>query len=488
MAAVLTALLILWTCTAFYSVEHTAEPKAKLPVVLAPVEATSHAPSANFSATGEGWSSAAPSSETPHVSRTRVPKYTAETEARLPSVRRPEPPVDTAAMFRCLADRLDVDVESHTQHPLSPNKTVPLLVVPLLMETRDFRALMCSIQTSIRYLLVVVNGGIPEVYDFVDDIEAEFNWTGRVKVLRYDGRRSYASSINTGIAEALRLPAEEVPFMFATNPDVRFTVDGVDALTQHIRVFHDAVAKDSAVITQLQAEVSKEPSRFTPKDRSLRGAWSPNAVLVTSALLPDRIRYMGRGERSKAFAKHSGLLSLNYPHRGFTFGLSRLAMLTVGYWDENYHPAYAEDLDYIWRLSSLGFGIKYITFGAKKPIHYADTINSLRMSAVSKTEFSPKAQQILKEFGVYVSVPPESYQYTFMKWDSPSLDYYVLPNNGLPFEKQADSTLPTDVWVRDPEYIRAIDARMRGEGGRGVYSTEWMRKVISSWFVGVRDP
>ncbi|EKG02525.1 beta galactofuranosyl glycosyltransferase, putative, partial [Trypanosoma cruzi] len=160
--------------------------------------------------------------------------------------------------------------------------------------------------------------------------------------------------------------------------------------------------------------------------------------LSTSALLPDRIRYASLKEREKAFSKHYGHFCAYYKSSCFaSVMLTRLAISTVGYFDENFYPAYVEDVDYSLRLRLLGFQERNVLYG--KFVHRGS----------SNIRFSNKMELPDALWCRRVRSLSANKTYAKMKWNRPRAccGGYKEPYNGM---------IPADFWVKDEARIQRI--------------------------------
>lgn len=96
-------------------------------------------------------------------------------------------------------------------------------------------------------------------------------------------------------------------------------------------------------------------------------------------------------ERTKAI----GMLS------GFTaFGMSREVVEKVGFFDENFHPAYYEDNDYIYRCKLAGVPLEVLPTGMTHRVSSTLTTSQLYRDQNSRT-FPENARYFTKKWGAY---------------------------------------------------------------------------------------
>ncbi|KAF8285509.1 putative beta galactofuranosyl glycosyltransferase [Trypanosoma cruzi] len=235
-----------------------------------------------------------------------------------------------------------------------------------------------------------------------------------------------------------------------------------DLLPNLLRDVHEMTRHDAARMDELAAEVANEPSEYSPVLRwglkVLRSTVNDNR-LSTSALPPDRISYSSAKEREKAFSKHYGHFCAYYKSSCFaSVMLTRLAISTVGYFDENFYPAYVEDVDYSLRLRLLGFRERNVLCG--KFLHRSNY--NIRFS--NKMEL-PDALWYRR-----VKYLMTNDAYAMMKWNRPRAcsDGYKKPYDGM---------VPLDVWVKGETRIQRIRAYGHDEE-QGVPRVEYDRTLL----------
>ncbi|KAF5221151.1 beta galactofuranosyl glycosyltransferase [Trypanosoma cruzi] len=364
-----------------------------------------------------------------------------------------------AEYIHCVGERLLVDPTTRQLGGNNGTDVIPLMVVPLMLDLMDFRTMMCNISVPIRLLVLVQNGREAMLSLCLQELERVYGWSGRLVVSRHPENIGYSAAVNIGLRLALSLPREEVPFVFVTNSDVMFSPD---LLPNLLRDVHEMTRHDAARMDELAAEVANEPSEYSPVlRRGLRVLRSTvnDSRLSTSALLPDRIRYASAKERAKMFSKHYGHFCAYYKSSCFTsVMLTRLAISTVGYFDENFYPAYVEDVDYSLRLRLLGFQERNVSYG--KFVHRS----SLNIRFSNKMEL-PDALWYRRVRSLSANKP-----YAMMKWNGPRAcsGGYKEPYNGM---------VPADVWVKDEARIQRL--RVYGHDEKqGVPKVEYDRTLL----------
>ncbi|PWU93733.1 putative beta galactofuranosyl glycosyltransferase [Trypanosoma cruzi] len=282
------------------------------------------------------------------------------------------------------------------------------MVVPLMLDLMDFRRMMCNINVPIRLLVLVQNGREAMLSLCLQELERVYGWSGRLVVSRHPENVGYSAAANIGSRLALSLPREEVPFVFVTDGDVMFSPDLLPNLLRNV---HEMTRHDAARMDELAAEVANGPSESSPVLRRGLGVLRSTVNddrLSTSALLPDRIRYASVKEREKAFSKHYGHFCAYYKSSCFTSVLlTRLAISTVGYFDENLYPACVEDVDYGLHLRLLGFQERNVLCG--KFVHRGSS--SIRFSSEME---APDALWYRRVKSLSANKP-----YAMMKWNRP---------------------------------------------------------------------
>lgn len=391
--------------------------------------------------------------------------------------------------FQCMSDRLQVDHVAQTMDSLPPTSTIPLVVIPLIAEVGDVRALICSLTVSIRYVVFVRNENFTHAADFLSDINAVFAWTERVKVYHLPENVGLPGSVNVGMKEALTHPFEEVPYIHVMLPNVRFAPFSLERRAQIMRhlVRRDYVREDA-----LECEVTAEPSPYTPKFYPegvlRRGDYATANSLSTSQLLPDRIRWETDVQaRSKEFHAHTGMMFFTDTPDPSSFFVSRLAIRVVGFFDENFFPGPFADVDYVWRLQALGFKVYHnlrlagTSDGAERstlrrgralaasqdtreeregqpsPHHCMQRLPSA-LSLLGRASVKDMAgnRPLLRLLNGLKSVSKEGFSlhYAVQKWNTQDPLAPASARYSAPFG--VASRIPLDVWARDDERIGQI--------------------------------
>ncbi|EAN92985.1 putative beta galactofuranosyl glycosyltransferase [Trypanosoma cruzi] len=333
------------------------------------------------------------------------------------------------------------------------------MVAPLMLDLMDFRRMMCNISVPIRLLVLVQNGREAMLSLCLQELGRVYGWSGRLIVSRHPENIGYSAAVKIGLLLALSLPREEVPFVFVTNSDVKFLPD---LLPNLLRDVHEVTRHDAARVDELAAEAANGPSEYSPVLRRglrvLRSTVNDNR-LSTSALLPDRIRYASAKEREEAFSKHYGHFCAYCKSSCFvSVMLTRLAISTVGYFDENFYPAYVEDVDYSLRLRLLGFQERNVLYG--KFVHRGSS--NIRLSEQLEL---PDALWYRRVKSLMTNQP-----YAVMKWNGlkACCDGCKGPYDGM---------VPLDVWVKDEARIQRIRVYGHDEE-QGVPKVDYDRTLL----------
>ncbi|XQJ30359.1 hypothetical protein NXY56_006440 [Leishmania guyanensis] len=268
----------------------------------------------------------------------------------------------------CLAARISVDRHTATEYPFpNDNISIPYIVLPVTVEEPTMISLMCNLTVHIRRLVYVQNGSVPSMTAFLDAVMAAFHSTRRVRVMRKRGNFGYATALNMALRDFLQLPFDEAPFFFMANNDVLLPGGMME---KALPLFYSASREGRDMLDALEAEVATEPNEHTPqrfRDVPLRSTDARHA-LVTSRLLPDRIRYQSLEQRRTAFAGFYGDLYPDTLDQTAFWAVTRLALEVTGYFDENCYPAYHEDTDMIERLRLLGFKALRVSGWEETPV------------------------------------------------------------------------------------------------------------------------
>ncbi|CAC9528853.1 putative GIPL galf transferase [Leishmania infantum JPCM5] len=286
-----------------------------------------------------------------------------------------------ADWMECIRQNLQLDKRGRPMRAVTAmTDAIPLLITPLTGDVKFFPYFVCSMDVAVRYHYVIQNEREPDTTAVIDELQRRFGNSGRFLVLRNRYNRGYSGSMNQGFEWALKeRTAEEVPWVFACGVDVIFEPG---LLANMVKVVQENTRDDAAMLAALRAEVELEErlvregnysyyERWAPRGRPLKVLRSgyPGVPLNvrTAPLLPDRIRYMVADEN-----RESGIVTPAELRKRFfgnyvatvtpveyalgTIAVTRLALSTVGYFDENYFPAYMDDIDLRWRHFAYGFG------------------------------------------------------------------------------------------------------------------------------------
>nr|ACS87818.1 putative galactofuranosyltransferase [Angomonas deanei] len=367
-----------------------------------------------------------------------------------------EPYISFDAYLDCLAQRLNVDRHTKQELPFAQwNTTMPYLVVPVTVEQGDMKALACNMSVAVRHLTYVQNGGVGSMTAFLDGVAAAFAFTRRLKVVRMPHNFGYSVALNVAMRDALSMPFEEVPFLMMGNNDVRFPAGMLEAGMP--QMYAQSLA-GRARVAELEAEVATEPNEHTPprfRDVPLRST-DGRHVLVTSRLLPDRIRYMSKDERRNAFKDFAGPLYVDHNVETAFWGLTRLAMEVTGYFDENCYPAYYEDTDYVRRMWLLGFQSFHVRGFERRPMRH---IGGGSVVGVGKFKPAPHLSDIppFIRASAYIVNLVFSYHYTMGKYELPGGRWPDRRNK----EPYLSQHLPLDAYVLNERRNAALTELQR---------------------------
>lgn len=286
-----------------------------------------------------------------------------------------------ADWMECIRQNLQLDKHGQPMHAVTEMKdAIPLLITPLTGDVKFFPYFVCSMDVAVRYHYVIQNERDPDTTAVIDDLQRRFGNSGRLLVVRNRYNRGYSGSMNQAFEWALKeRTAEEVPWVFACGVDAIFEPG---LLAKMIEVVQQNTRGDAAMLAALRAEVELEErlvregnysyyERWAPRGRPLKVLRSgyPGVPLNvrTAPLLPDRIRYTVADEnresgiirpaelRTRFFGNYVATVT-PVPDALGTIAVTRLALSAVGYFDENYFPAYMDDIDLRWRHFAYGFG------------------------------------------------------------------------------------------------------------------------------------
>ncbi|KAG5476358.1 hypothetical protein LSCM1_04060 [Leishmania martiniquensis] len=397
---------------------------------------------------------------------------------------------------RCLGALLSVSPDTGAEaarDDIASERYAPCLISVTLENTQDLKALICNLTVPYRHIVLAQNGDTPEVTPFFGLLRRVFAFTTRLTVLQFLDNIGFAGAVNAGLREALGHPFSEVPFVHILHNDVRFLSS---SLEQTLARAYKRTAKDMEVIETLAKEVVAEPNEYTPLLQQPYGLRAPlvpgtplpqergrKPVVVTSALLPDRIRYMVPTKRVELMRGHTSFIFANSHGEYTTVFLSRLAVLTVGFFDENFFPILYDDTDYRWRAHLLGFAEdrdpamndQVISFDldctnqrgtAGDNNDDAERRSGLRQAA-ARPALSPEGQALQRDCrkAFYAGV---QYAYMQQKWGVESMKELMEPHTRRePFSDDAfggKRRLPLDAWVVDTGRLAELRKWLRDVG------------------------
>lgn len=417
---------------------------------------------------------------------------------------------------RCLATRLSVSPDTGVEverDDLASDRYAPFLISVTLENTQDLKALICNLTMPYRYIVLAQNGDTPEVTPFFHLLRRVFAFTRRLTVFQFPDNIGYAGAVNAGLREALRHPFSEVPFLHIVHNDVRFLFA---SLEQAVAGAYQTTARDKDMIEALEEEVATEPNEYTPLIRQPDGLRTPllpgiplpqqhdrKLVVVTSALLPDRVRYMTPSRRAELMVGYTSFMFANSRGEYTSVFLSRLAVLTVGFFDENFFPILYDDTDYRWRAHLLGFVEDYNAAMNNQVISFdLDCVNQatsdvdgddnaegrfggLRKAATGPT-LSPDGKALRRECrkAFYAGV---QYAYMQQKWGVESMTELMQAyTKREPFSAEAFAgkrRLPLDAWVVDRSRLTNLRTWLRDVGRRILdvesYNTDVILRAVS---------
>jgi galactofuranosyltransferase len=418
----------------------------------------------------------------------------------------------------CLGVLLDVDPVNRTEVPRTDptnRQQLPLLISVTVGNTQDLKAMICNLTVPYKYIVLAQTGDSPEMTPFFDLLMRVFDFTARLVVLQLKEGPGFAAAVNAGLREALRHPFDEVPFVHIVHNDVRYRGN---TLAMSVKNAYMDVEGDKAVIAQLEAEVKTEPNSYTPLMRQPKGLRAPITLdsplpqlrgepytLVTSMLLPDRVRYMTQDERNAVFSRHISFSFHNGRGEYTAVYLSRLAVLTVGFFDENYYPIMFDDTDFRWRASLLGFTELRLSEFDKSIVAFDVDCTNVKVDGVvgpprppnplpgarglaakaaandHKPQLSPAARALLQECAVAFSKAVQ-FHYMEAKWGVLEMaELQDAVTERQPYSSEAFSGrrhLPLDAWVVDAHRIAAVKRALRDTGMGGFQLAPYNPDII----------
>ncbi|CAJ1033098.1 hypothetical protein, conserved [Leishmania lindenbergi] len=405
---------------------------------------------------------------------------------------------------------------------------IPLLITPLTGDVEFFPFFVCSIDVPVRYHYVIQNERNSETTAVIDRLQRLFGESGRLLIVRSWYNRGYSGSMNQGFEWALKeRTEEEVPWVFACGVDVIFERG---LLATMVQVVQNNTRGDAAMLAALRAEVELEErlvregnysyyERWVPRGRPLKVLRSgyPGVPLNvrTAPLMPDRIRYMVGDENRRSGivtdAELKGRFFGNYvatvtpvPFALGTIAVTRLALSAVGYFDENYFPAYMDDIDWRWRQFAYGFKTLYAQLNGPvirwhhynaanlrgSPFQdeylkkYDTEANNSRVAFLQYIARSKRQYDKLK-FGPrdltgvwYESVQEGEYNYTYFNISRYPADTWVLDESARQCMFRHTYSYETQSWQR-PKNCAYMPRTLEESGILGVDQVEAYKMMVN---------
>lgn len=344
--------------------------------------------------------------------------------------------------FHCIAERLSYK----DQHPAR----IPYVLIPVTMDYQDIKQLFCNITVPMTYIMFINNGMFRPLRSLLDRLAVELRdyVDQNLFIIHHPENIGYASAVNEGLRHALNFSVAQVPWIFITNADVRFAPGLMDEFVSqaHIRTqgqLERIRRLDEEIVAEIKTLKNVPDPRF-----AFRSSRHP---IVTASSLPYRIRTMPPEQMKKQFADAYGIFFTDHKEFMATFALSRLAIATLGFFDENFYPAYGEDHDYMWRMNALGYR-KYFSERGKY-VHFQNANLNVGGSAKNRGVFKDTAYFVQNVKFWRMNNELFRLQYRHAKWFPDDVTIYRgVRRRPLPF----NGTIPVDMWVLDAERQRSI--------------------------------
>ncbi|KAG5466934.1 hypothetical protein LSCM1_01117 [Leishmania martiniquensis] len=350
----------------------------------------------------------------------------------------------------CLGERLRVRHREEEELPIADDEVFfPYMVIPVTFEIRELKAFVCNVSIPFKHLMIVQNWDIGSMSEFLGATRQIFSFTSRLEIRHFPRNRGYAGALNLAMRDAMTFSFDEVPFFFMSNTDVRFSPGLLETSLPRI---HAGALGGHALLEQFKSEVASEPNEYTPE--AFRGvplrSTDDQHLLVSSPSLPDRVRYMDQAQREQVFRDVDGYYYLDQQQQTAVWGLSRLAMETVGFFDENCFPAYHEDTDLLLRLGLIGLRAVYVEPHRVGVMHLVNNMFS--------TERAFTTAKSLGDILVFLRGITEVSRFML-----PSEYVAVKPQmiSLEPYPSRDSLLLPPDVWVLNERRRLALEEMIR---------------------------
>ncbi|EPY17381.1 galactofuranosyltransferase [Strigomonas culicis] len=351
----------------------------------------------------------------------------------------------------CVEKVLRVDVKKQEELPwVRDDVALPYVLLPVRVELSDVKATLCSLEVRIQRLMYAVEGTSPTTVAFFEDVQSIFNFTDRLKVRWAPDLLGFAHLVNAGLLDAMQHPREAVPFFTVMNHSVR-----IPAVTMRasVRSFYNSSSADAAKITALERDVGTEPNKHSPGvfPCAVRG-FTNQTLVSTSSLLPDSIRYLPVLQLQEQFASFDGLLLFEglKDFQRDVFTITRFALETVGFMDENLLDPMDVVRDWENRRAALGFRVLPLPDEvASHPLKRFVDAKSLLADKFDLSPSSFTAAQTWAKMLNHLEYAPLDYAYLNRKYgDVPDKD--ASPPYG------SGPNLPLDAWVLDLHRRKAL--------------------------------
>nr|ADG26596.1 glycosyltransferase [Leishmania donovani] len=372
--------------------------------------------------------------------------------------------ISDESFFRCVADRLSYNEQQ--------SASIPYVLIPVTMDYQDIKQLFCNITVPMTYIMFINNGEFHPLRSLLNRLAVELKdfVDKNLFIVHHPENIGYAAAVNEGLRHALQFSIEQVPWVFITNADVRFAPD---LIPEFVSQAHAKTRNQREILRMLDEEVAAEARtlRNVPDQRfAYRSSELP---VVSASSLPYRIRTMAPEEMKRQFADTYGVFYTDSKEFMATFALSRLAIATVGFFDENFCPAYGEDHDYVWRMKALGYK-SYMSMRGKY-VHFENANLNADGAARNRGIFRSTAYFMQSMRFERMNYELFRLEYRRNKWFSvEGTLYQETGRKPLPF----NGTIPVDTWVLDPQRLRSIyeiGEGMRCRSSYKYYNTELLQ-------------
>lgn len=246
------------------------------------------------------------------------------------------------------------------------------LVVPCLNNLAYTKKLIASIEKHktehTLYVWIVDNGSVDGTSDWIrEEVQSQFTSAGMYFVIRNAENKGFAVAVNQGMQEALKMfPETDI---LVLNNDVELLDNCVDELVK--------AAYSDPVIGVVGGKLLFPNGTIQHAGAFLNAhGWG---------------QHRGAGREDREF-NDSALVDVEYV-TGAMMYIKRDIIFEIGYLDEQFSPAFFEEVDYLYRVHDVGRRVVYCS--AARAIHHENsTVKAIHGNDMSRVSEVSRKNQI----------------------------------------------------------------------------------------------